>query len=168
MKIILLIGPVCCGKTTYASTLPETILLSCDQLMQTMFPGGCGEAHDALAARARGYLFALARQVAAAGVTPVLDFGFWTPAMRREAAEALTGFELDWRWLNVPEAEWRRRIAHRNAAILAGTADPAAYYVDEGLLQKVQRLFVPPTEQELPGLTILSPSDTTNKEVPHD
>ena len=155
MKIILLIGKICSGKTTYARQLPGTMLISCDQLMQTMFPGGCGEHHDMLAARARGYLLHLARQCAEAGVTPVVDFGFWTPELRREATEALAGFELDWRWLDVPDEEWRRRIAGRNAAITAGQADPSDYYVDEGLLNKVNSLFIPPTAQELPGLTVL-------------
>lgn len=155
MKIILLIGKICCGKTTYASSLPGTMLISCDQLMQTMFPGGCGEQHDLLASRARGYLLGLARQCADAGVTPVVDFGFWTPALRQEAIDALAGHELDWRWLDVPEDEWARRIAGRNAAIADGTADPSDDYVDAGLLDKVNRLFVPPTAEELPGLTVI-------------
>lgn len=154
MKIILLIGKICCGKTTYARTLPG-MLISCDQLMQSMFPGGCGEHHDLLAERARKYLLGLARQCAEAGVTPVVDFGFWNPATRREVIDALAGFELDWRWLDVPEDEWQRRIARRNAAIQAGEADPSDYYVDKGLLDKVNRLFVPPTVEELPGLTII-------------
>ena len=155
MKIILLIGKICCGKTTYAKSLPGTMLISCDQLMQTLFPGGCGEHHDVLAARARQYLFSLARQCAKAGVTPVVDFGFWTPTMRREAIDALSGFDLDWRYLDLPEDEWQRRIAQRNAAIQAGQADPADYFVDEGLLDKVNQLFIPPTREELPGLTII-------------
>lgn len=154
MKIILLIGKICCGKTTYARTLGG-MLISCDQLMQTMFPGGCGEHHDMLAERARKYLLTLACQCAEAGVTPVVDFGFWTPALRREAIDALAGFELDWRWLDVPADEWKQRIAKRNAAIEAGEGDPSDYFVDEGLLDKVNRLFIPPTQEELPGLTII-------------
>lgn len=155
MKIILLIGKLCSGKSTYARSLPGTVLISCDQLMQTMFPGGCGEHHDMLAARARQYLFRLARQCTQGGATPVIDFGFWTPAMRREATEALAGFELDWRYLSVGDDEWQRRITKRNAAILAGQADPTDYYVDEGLLAKVNVLFIPPTVDELPGLTVI-------------
>ena len=58
MKIILLIGKICVGKTTYAKTLGG-MLISCDQLMQTLFPGGCGEHHDLLAERARNYLLDL-------------------------------------------------------------------------------------------------------------
>ena len=155
MKIILLIGKICVGKSTYAKKLGG-MLISCDQLMQSMFPGGCGDQHDLLAERARKYLLSLARQCAEAGVTPVVDFGFWTPAMRQEAIDALEGFELDWRYLDVPEDEWKRRIAKRNAAILAGQADPSDYFVDDGLLEKVNTLFIPPTEEELPGLTIIT------------
>ena len=155
MKIILLIGKICVGKSTYARSLGG-MLISCDQLMQSMFPGGCGDQHDLLAERARKYLLSLARQCAEAGVTPVVDFGFWTPAMRQEAIDALEGFELDWRYLDVPEDEWKRRIAKRNAAIQAGQADPSDYFVDDGLLEKVNNLFIPPTEEELPGLTIIT------------
>ena len=155
MKIILLIGKICVGKSTYAKGLGG-MLISCDQLMQSMFPGGCGDQHDLLAERARKYLLGLARQCAEAGVTPVVDFGFWTPAMRQEAIDALEGFELDWRYLDIEEAEWKRRIAKRNAAIQAGQADPSDYFVDDGLLEKVNNLFIPPTEEELPGLTIIT------------
>lgn len=154
MKIILLIGKICVGKSTYARELGG-MLISCDQLMQTMFPDGCGEDHDMLAGRARKYLLALARQCAEAGVSPMVDFGFWTPALRKEAADILAGFELDWRWLDIPEDEWRRRIHKRNTAIQSGEGNPSDYFVDDGLLDKVNRLFIPPTEQELPGLTIL-------------
>ena len=154
MKIILLIGKICVGKSTYAKGLGG-MLISCDQLMQTLFPGGCGEHHDLLAERARKYLLTLARQCAEAGVTPVVAFGFWTPAMRKEATDILAGCELDWRYLDIPEDEWRRRIAMRNAAIQAGQGNPSDYFVDEGLLQKVNSLFIPPTQEELPGLTII-------------
>ena len=154
MKIILLIGKICCGKSTYAKGM-DGMLISCDHLMQTLFPGGCGEHHDMLAARARQYLYTLARQCSDANVTPVVDFGFWTPALRQEAADILAGFELDWRYLDIAEDEWRRRIAKRNAAIQAGEGDPSDYFVDEGLLQKVNSLFIPPTQEELPGLTVI-------------
>ena len=154
MKVILLIGKIASGKTTYARKLGG-MLISCDQLMQSMFPGGCGEHHDMLAERARKYLLELARQCAASGVVPVVDFGFWTPALRQEAIDALPGCELEWHYLDIPEEEWHRRINRRNAAILAGQGSPSDYFVDEGLLQKVNRLFIPPTEAELPGLRII-------------
>ena len=75
--------------------------------------------------------------------------------MRQEAIDALSGYELDWRYLDISDDEWNRRIAGRNAAIQAGRADPSDYFVDEGLKQKVLQLFIPPTAEELPGLTVI-------------
>jgi len=61
----------------------------------------------------------------------------------------------NWRHLDIPEDEWRRRIEKRNAALQASQAEPSDYYVDEGLLQKVNQLFIAPTEEELPGMTVI-------------
>lgn len=61
----------------------------------------------------------------------------------------------NWRYLDIPEDEWRRRIEKRNAALQAGQAEPSDYYVDEGLLQKVNQLFIAPTEEDLPGMTVI-------------
>lgn len=155
MKIILLVGRIACGKSTYARGQKGTVLLSCDQLMQTLFPQGCGEHHDIIAPRAHQYLFALARQCADGGAVPLLDFGFWTKASRQSAREALAGYELDWRYLDVPEDEWKRRIAQRNAVIQAGQGDPCDYFVDEGLLEKASRLFEEPDAEELAGMTVV-------------
>ena len=158
MRVILLIGRLCCGKSTYARHLiaeENAVLLSVDELMQTIFPQGAGESHDLYAHRCRAYLYEKARQLASQGMLPLLDFGFWSRSMRQEAATALSGLALDWRYLDVPQEEWHERIIRRNAAIEAGLQ--GEYYVDEGLLAKCNALFEPPTVQELPGLTILHP-----------
>ena len=46
----------------------------------------------------------------------------------------------------LPEA-WQRNIAARNAAVLAGETQD--YYVDEGLLEKIQAAFEPPAREEM-------------------
>jgi len=158
MRTILLIGRLCCGKSTYARQLvaeENAVLLSADELMQTLFPDGAGEAHDLYARRCRAYLYEKARQLASQGMLPLMDFGFWNRSIRQEAIAALSGLELDWRYLDVPEEIWRERIAQRNAAIEAGLK--GEYYVDEGLLAKCTALFEAPTAQELTGLTIIHP-----------
>ena len=156
MRAILLIGRLCCGKSTYARRLmaeERAVLLSVDELMQTLFPDGAGEQHDLWAHRCRAYLYAKTRQLAQQGYVPVLDFGFWSRAMRQEAAQALSGLTLDWRYLDIPQSVWQERIARRNAAIETG--QQGEYYVDEGLLAKCEALFEAPTLQELPDMTIL-------------
>lgn len=129
------------------------MLLSADELMQTLFPQGAGECHNLYARRCRAYLYHKARQLASQGMLPLMDFGFWSRILRQEAADALSELELDWRYLDVPEDVWHERIAHRNAAIEAG--QQGEYYVDEGLLAKCCALFEAPTAEELPGMQTL-------------
>lgn len=154
-EVILLIGKLCCGKSTYAAKLAEegAIVLSCDDLMQTIFPEPLGADYDKYAHRAFGYLYGLARKLYAKGQTVVLDFGYWTRASRDEAKAELAGCSVSWRMIDIDDAEWRRRIAARNAAIKAHTAERDDYYVDEGLLAKVNTMYAPPTEDE--GLEIV-------------
>ena len=150
MRIILLIGRICSGKTTYARKImaehQPAALLSADELMQTLFPEPLGEKYDRYAARCKSYLYQQARKLAHQGVTPVLDFGFWSKEDRREAAAALEGFELDWRYVDISMEEWERRIQTRNAAVLEGTAPLETYYVDDGLKAKMNSRFEEPDE----------------------
>lgn len=154
MPVILLIGRICSGKTTYAREImaekQPSVLLSGDELMRAIFPDPLGEQYDVYAARCRQYLYQQARQLAAQGVTPVLDWGFWSREDRREAMQALAGLELDWRYVDISPEEWRRRIEIRNGAVLDGQAGPETYFVDEGLLSKLESRFEEP--DEIPGL----------------
>lgn len=157
-KVIILVGRLCCGKTTYANRImaeEKALLLSSDELMQTIFPEPMGDQYDKYQVRGAQYLYHLTRKLVQGGVTVILDFGGWNAASRRTAAEALAGLEQDWRYLNVPEEEWKRRIAKRNAAIAAGQGQLNEYYVDDGLLEKANRLFQPPTKDEGLDLTIV-------------
>ena len=150
-RAILISGRLCGGKTTYARRVAQeehAVHLNCDELMRTLFPQPLGEDYDLYLARALDYLYRLTRRLSESGCVPVLDFGFLSRASRQQAALALKGLTLDWRCLDVPEDEWRRRIARRNAAILAGQGQPDEYYVDEGLLRKLTPRFEPPSPEE--------------------
>lgn len=157
-RVILLIGRLCAGKTTYARRIVQeenAVLLSCDELMRTVFPEPLGDRYDGYSLRCQAYLFQLAARLAHEGATPVLDFGFWTRASRQAVREALRGLSLDWRYLDVPDDEWRRRIASRNTAVKQGRANPDEYAVDAGLLAKMTARFEPPTPDECPGLVMV-------------
>ena len=162
-KVILLIGKLCSGKTTAADRIvreENAVLISADEIMQTIFPEPLGEKYDVYSHRAMKYLYATARRLAASGVTTVLDWGYWTRASREEAKTELAGLDLDWRYLEISDEEWHKRIAGRNAAIENGTAGAHAYYVDDGLMQKFTGRFQPPEEDENLQLTMLSSHQT--------
>ena len=150
-KAILICGKICSGKTTYAETLKKrekAVVLSSDELMLSIFDPLLGDRHDEMAGRANSYLLNMAVRLIEAGVNVILDWGFWTKKGREEVSEFFEkrGIETDWRYLAVGDDQWKRNIEKRNAEVLAGRTQ--AYYVDEGLLRKLESRFEEPGAEE--------------------
>lgn len=151
-KVIMTCGKICCGKTTYAKKLKErmnAVILSIDDITLAMFPDGAGEMHDAYALRAEQYLLFLSLQILQAGTDVILDWGLWTLAQReriRAFYRSHGNIQNEIHYLRIDEKEWEARILKRNAA---HANNPSAYYVDEGLLEKVNSLFEKPAEEEI-------------------
>ena len=57
------------------------------------------------------------------------------------------GVEYEWHYIDVSEETWKRNIEKRNAAYHDGAK--GVYYVDEGLLEKLQSLFEEPERGEM-------------------
>ncbi|MBP5726929.1 MAG: ATP-binding protein [Clostridia bacterium] len=151
-KVIMTCGRICCGKTTYAQKLREernAVILSIDELMLTLFPEGAGEMHDTYALRTEQYLLSLSLQILRTGTDVILDWGLWTKAQRDKIRAFYTenGFESEIHYLQVSREEWERRIRKRNGT--QKMEKPSAYFVDEGLLRKVESLFEEPSESEV-------------------
>lgn len=152
-RVILLCGRICSGKTAYARALrekePRLVVLSCDDLMLTLFPEGAGEHHDRLSRRARMYLFGLSLDLLRSGADVILDWGFWTRAWRDEARDfyARHGVDCAMHCIDPSPEVWRRHIQARNEAVRRG--EETAYFVDEGLLAKLESLFEPPQDDEI-------------------
>lgn len=149
-KVLLICGKIASGKSFYCRSLLEkspAVLLSVDEL--TLRLGPLGENHDAASAVIQGYLMDKAVEITAAGVDVVLDWGFWTKASRETASGFFRekGIPVQWHYMDVPDEQWRRQIDRRNAAVLAG--EDNSYYVDEGLLRKLESQFQPPEPGEM-------------------
>ena len=149
--VTLICGPVCSGKTTLAEAYGRetgAVNLPADDLMLALFGGDAGADHDRFAARARRYLLDLAIKLSKAGTEVTLDWGFWTQAMREEAAAPLREAGIPvrlWRIDLAPET-WNRLIEGRNRNVENGSA--RAYIVDEGLARKCLALYDPPEDGE--------------------
>ena len=123
------------------------MILSSDELMLSVFDPQLGDKHDEIAARANAYLFGLALKIIEAGVDVILDWGFWTRAGRKAAEEffAAHGVSVEWIYVKTAEEQWKKNIEKRNKAVLEGRTQ--AYFVDEGLLKKLEGRFEAPDEE---------------------
>lgn len=150
--VILICGKLCCGKSWYCRELmakSPALLLSVDEITERVFDKDLGERHDEVTAKIRAYLLDKAAQAVSAGADVILDWGFWTRAWRREATDFFRErkIETQWHYIDVSDKVWQESIARRNAAVLNG--EDGSYYVDDGLLEKLTRLFDPPEPWEM-------------------
>ena len=151
-KAFLLCGKIASGKSVYAKMLCErekAVPLSVDELVLSILGGDLGEKHDEITERVQAYLFDKSLDILRTGSNVLLDWGFWTKA-RRDAARAFyesRGIECEFHYIDVPDEVWHRNIEIRNKAVLEGKT--AAYYMDEGLMIKLQSLFEAPEKEEI-------------------
>ena len=150
-KVIMTCGKICCGKSTYARGLlaaENAVILSIDEITLSLFPEGAGEMHDIYVLRAEQYLLSLSLQILKTGTDVILDWGLWTRAQRDRLRAFYTehGVKYEIHYLRIDKAEWERRIRKRNAE---QAGDSSSYFVDEGLIKKVESLFEEPSDEEV-------------------
>lgn len=152
-KVILICGKICSGKTYYAKQLKEkynAVLLSTDEATYELIHNEQGEFYNVFAERVNRYLSKKAVEIVKAGADVILDWGFWTRENRREISEFLTSCSVlyEWHYIDIDDALWQKNIEERNNRVL-GNKGGSDFFVDEGLLQKVLRMFETPDEDEI-------------------
>ena len=145
--IHLLCGRICSGKSTFAKQLHEEtngIILSCDDLMLTLFNQHLGETHDILLIRCKQYLYSLAVQIAKSNIDVILDFGFWKKSEREEVKMFFNSLDIPTKlhYINPPKDKISQYIEQKNSQELG-------YIVDDNLLQKCNTQFEPPSIDEV-------------------
>ena len=151
-KVFIMCGKLCSGKSTYANKIKQAqkaVILSTDELMLSLFGQYAGEKHDYYVEKIKEYQYAKSVEVAELGINVVLDWGFWTKKEREYAQEYYSSRHVNYEfyYLDVDPIEWNRRIQKRNQDVLNNESD--AYYVDEGLAEKFESIFEPPTKDEI-------------------
>lgn len=151
-RVIAVCGRICSGKTYYCEGLRAGrggVTLSCDELMTALFHHQEGERFDEMSRDAKAYLHKKAAEIAMAGPDVILDWGFWRRDERREVTEyyRARNIGIEWHYIDINDADWRRNIDGRNKKVEAG--ESSDYYVDEGLLKKLERLFEAPERDEM-------------------
>ena len=152
-KVWLICGKICSGKTWYARKLRESthaVILSTDEVTWDLIDNEQGESYDAFAKRVNRYLRKKAVEIVRAGANVILDWGFWTREDRRDISDFLTeqGIDFEWHYVSIDDERWKRNIMERNGRIEQGIPGPD-FYVDEGLLKKLESMFAVPDENEM-------------------
>jgi predicted kinase len=135
------------GKTTVAKQLERersALRLTPDDWIAALSVNPYDEAKRAAVEAIQWQIAARALEL---GLNVVLDFGFWSRAEREDfrTRAALLGARTEVQFLNVARSELLARLAHRNAALPAGT-----FRVDEVQLDEFFGYFEPPVPEELP------------------
>ena len=151
-KVILICGRICCGKTTYSKKLcseSNTVLLSVDEIMLSLFDKCCGDMHMEYERRIKNYLFDKSLELIAKGMDVVLDWGFWTKEEREAVKDFYIshGINCELHYLEVSDEIWKVRLDNRNSAVLKN--EVSAYFVDHNLAYKFASMFEMPTEDEI-------------------
>ena len=151
-KIILLCGKICSGKSHYAAQLTQKspgVILSCDEVMLDLNLDNLlqhvGDVHQTMTPKIKKYLSKKAVEIAAAGPNVILDFGFWSRQERQEMTQYFKqkGLVVEWHYIHISREDWVKNIADRNLHAESG------YFVDQGLLNKLNTLFEEPLPQEM-------------------
>ena len=151
-KAILICGKICSGKSFYTETLRRKLsaaVLSCDEITLSVFDGNLGDKHDEICNRIHGYLFGKSVELLEIGVNIILEWGFWSRADRDFARQFYEsrGYECEFHYIVISDDDWQRNIDKRNKEVAEGKT--SAYYLDDGLLEKLERLFEAPDESEI-------------------
>ena len=151
-KVYLICGKLCSGKSTYAAELRrrnKAVLLSCDEIMLSLFDPYLGDQHDTIAGKTKKYLYEKSVEILDTGINVILDWGFWRKKERDYAKEFYQSQNIayEFHYLDINDETWKARLNKRNQDILNGNAQ--AYFVDDNLAQKFERLFEMPDKDEM-------------------
>ena len=153
LKVIAICGKICCGKSYYAAQLKEkenAVILSCDELTKDLFDNDLCEKHDEMAQRIWAYFKKKSVELVKAGCTVILDWGFWSRENRESLREYYREQEIpcEWHYIEVEDETWKRNIEERNHRVLNGQGG-SDYYLDEGLMGKLNSLWEEPAQEEM-------------------
>ncbi len=151
-KVILICGKICSGKTFYAKNLIKennAVLLSSDELISALFHPNENEYHNQVIYSVHKFLKNKSVVLVNAGVSVILDWGFWTKESRNAISDFYksNGIEFEWHYIDIDNEQWQKNIDLRSEAVLKN--ETTDYYVDSGLLQKCNTMFEVPENNDI-------------------
>nr|WP_249315700.1 ATP-binding protein [Bacillus sp. FJAT-49711] len=148
----MICGKVCSGKSTYTKKAKEkynAVVLSCDDLMLTLFDEQLGSNHNVVLNKCKEYLYGLAKQIVETGTNIILDFGFWYKSERDEIRKYFNEKQInnEMHYIHIDDATWKRNIEKRNQNVKENHVK--SYYIDENMISRFEKEFETPGNSEI-------------------
>ncbi|MCM1181626.1 MAG: ATP-binding protein [Clostridium sp.] len=152
-KVILICGKICSGKSVYAKQLQKknsAVILSTDEATFDLIHNEQGEFYNVFAKRVNLYLRKKAVETVRAGANVILDWGFWTKKDRADISAFLQSNNVpyEWHYIDIDDKIWQQHIEQRNRTVQSGNGG-CDFYVDDGLLKKMNTLFEQPAREQI-------------------
>lgn len=148
----LICGKICSGKSRYARRLKEkekAVILSTDEITLSLPQEAIRDCFDLVSGGVNSYLLAKSLEILDAGVSVILDWGFWTKENREDARRFYAGHGVAccFHYIETDSATLAANVIQRNREVEEGRTQ--AFYVDEGLAAKCDGFFEIPSPDEI-------------------
>ena len=152
-KVILICGKICSGKSFYTKQLLDkmkAVVLSTDEILLSLslqIPDS--DEYDKIVFELQNYLYKKAEEIIACGANVIFDSGFGLKRDRENVSKHFSerNISFEWHYIDVSEEDWKENIKERN--LLVREKQARAYYLDEGLLKKMNARFEKPGKEEM-------------------
>lgn len=151
-KVILLCGKICSGKSYYSKILKDSlngVIISPDEATYELLNNEQGEFYKIFSERLNKYLTRKVGEIALAGANVIFERGLWSKKEREEIRKYYKsiGVDCEIHYVCVDEVTWKENIDERNKKVKDGNGG-ADFYLDEGLMKKLESLWEEPSEEE--------------------
>ena len=151
-KVILVCGKICSGKSYYSKLIKDqlnAVIISPDEATYELINNEQGEFYDIFSERLNKYLTRKVAEIVKAGSNVIYERGLWSRKDRIQIREYYNnlGVENEIHYVYVDDETWKQNIQERNNRVQSGetTSD---FYLDEGLMLKLESLWEEPTKAE--------------------
>ena len=151
-KVILLCGKICSGKSYYSKQLKEklnAVVFAPDEATYELIDNAQGEFYNIFSEKLNKYLARKIVEIAKAGANVIFERGLWSKKDRKELRDYYkeNGIECEIHYVCVDDETWKQNIEERNKRVLEGKGG-SDFYLDEGLMKKLESMWEEPTEEE--------------------
>ncbi|MBS4196740.1 AAA family ATPase [Bacillus sp. FJAT-49870] len=117
----------------------NAVVLSCDDLMLTLYDEQLGSNHNAILKKCKEYLYGLAKQIVETGTNVILDFGFWYKSERDEIRKYFNEKQIktEMHFIRIDDETWKRNIEKRNQDVKGNNVK--SYYIDGNMLSRFEK-----------------------------